>query len=132
MTPALGLAWAHCINTRILLERSSSYVYTAAPSPSPTTATVTATLLCNNENDASYINTIHNKPHTTSNTKQSLLSPDRPLQQQVPVPVSLVSTSSKSKSRRRLTVVFSPIQPVLSCPYEITASGVYCIYEYNR
>ena len=117
VSPALGLAWSYCVNTRIVLSRDTASMRCIGSEPldSNDAAALDGGTVANSS--ISYTDT---SSGTVNNVSSS--SSDIPL---IRPPQPSSSASSSSSSLRCLTVEFSPCIPRNSCRYEITADGVF-------
>ena len=105
--PALGLAWTHCINTRIILRRDSSNMRSIGNDNNEDNE-------C--ENDENNVNSWKNGNKITNNSQGQSQGQSQ----------SQVQGQSKGLgSNRLLTLEFSPCNQKASCRYEINNDGVF-------
>jgi len=117
VTPALGLAWSHCVNSRILLERSTASFLAQVPSSS-SSSFGDVTHLNHSTDPSCYSSSGSCGGGRMTNGNAVVIAMDKenyPRQ----------SYTGATRSRRRLSVVFSSYLPSQSCEFEITSSGLY-------
>ena len=106
-SPALGLAWSHCVNTRICLRRDTIDMRSLG-----LYGTMGQEENYEDENYASSSqhpnNNINNDIHNNNNNNST----------------TNITTTTNNKSLRMLVVEFSPYLPRTTCAYQITADGV--------
>ena len=123
-SPALGLAWSHCVNTRICLRRDTIDMRSLGPHN-----TVGQEVTYEDENYSSVTqhnnidNDINNNngatafvPYHSTNADSNFNNNNNNNNRN--------NISSSNKSLRTLVVEFSPYLPRTTCAYQITADGV--------
>lgn len=112
VAPALGLVWSHCVNSRILLERSATSFQTQIPFSS-SSSSVHGSLSVDSFGaaDFSMLNKAgtNDVPSSGANDKENIQ----------------LQSHTASRSKRRLSVVYAPHLASQSCEFEITSSGLY-------
>lgn len=98
--PALGLAWSHCINTRIMLSKQQHFFseHLSLPSQAMTTTTLSA---------------IENS--TAAYDPENAAA----------VATAVAVEAAIQKTRRRMTVLFSPLCGYASIAFVVTHEGVF-------
>lgn len=112
VAPALGLVWSHCVNSRILLERSATSFQTQMSFSS--SSSVHGSLSVDSSGAADF--SMLNKAGTNVSVPSSGASDKENVQLQ---------SHTASRSKRRLSVVYAPHLASQSCEFEITSSGLY-------
>jgi hypothetical protein len=123
--PALGLAWMHCINTRILLQKDYySYYSDGIVVPN----TVTSTLISNDNNNQKGSNRENMELKNNQTSYENAIVMKMSNDVSSPTRISDEEMSNYviggNKNKRKLTVLFSPSQPSGSCEFEITDHGI--------
>lgn len=122
--PALGLAWSHCINTRIRILRETSHLRLTSISPVNGSESSSCSQMEKVRLFAGYVDKencgeVENVAHRVSRQFQDV----RYLNEQVLRDGTETRDTHKS-SRRCIVVEFSPIRPKRSCNFSIDSSGI--------
>ena len=112
-SPALGLAWSHCVNTRICLRRDTIDMRSLGPHNSVGQEETYEDEDCSST-------THHNNMNNDINNSATSLAPYHSTN----TDANFNNSSNNNKSLRTLVVEFSPYLPRTACSYQITADGV--------
>lgn len=123
--PALGLAWSHCINTRIMLRKDDNAVrsiFTMSDSDKENLREQIA--ICNEiANQQEEFNNTNNTNTTITTNSENSKQYHQEDNSMIPTDTHDSVTFSK-KSVRYLTLEFSPTDPSGTIQYEITSDGL--------